>query len=214
MNELIPLDASTDISLVGVKAARLAAIAKSNISIPIGFVVPINMPIVDGLSNTVQAHLNDLDAASIILRISAPDDNTTITSAITDINPDNILDTIKQAQIANFGSAIIIQKHLDAEIWGASYSTNPHTKAKNEIYITSSMFSIADSNPADVLLLHKATGSVIAEQEIPETNLLTEDHIKNIHTTTIEIERIFKQPIRIKFGFDTGKLFIIGVKPL
>lgn len=213
MNELIPLDASTNISLVGVKAARLAQVAKHGLNIPAGFVIPASVNVRDGISNTLLDALSRLGTPAI-LRISAPNDHTTITSALLDINPANIVDTIAKAQAANPNCAIIIQHTLNAEIWGTATSINPETKAKNEIYTASSMLSIADPDPADIILLDKNTGTVLAERQIPDTSILTPDHLENIHTATIEIERIFKLPVRIKFGFDTGKLFILGVKPL
>ncbi|MFV0484814.1 MAG: hypothetical protein ACK5MU_01100 [Candidatus Saccharimonadales bacterium] len=213
MSKLLALNASTDESLVGVKAARLASIAKGNLSIPDGFIIPANVSVKDGISNDLIDALNKLGTPAI-LRISAPNDQTIITSALLDINSNNIVDTVAQAQAANPNCAIIIQKSLNAEIWGTATSINPETKATNEIYTASSMFSIADPDPADIILLDKNTGSVIAERQIPDTSILTSDHLESIHSATIEIERIFKVPVRIKLGFDTGKLYIIGVKPL
>lgn len=214
MSQLIPLETCTDASLVGVKAARLARISHTRFSTPPGFVIPANLHIEDGLSNDIFTSLENLNLEPATLRISAPTDNTTITSALFEINKHSILDTITKSKAANPGSAIIIQKSLNAEIWGTVYSTNPHTGAKNEIYIISSMYSIADPDPTDVFLLDKNTGSIIAEHDQPKDSILTPDHLENIHTSALEIERIFNHPIRIKFGFDTGKLVCLGIKPL
>ncbi|MDR3297817.1 MAG: hypothetical protein LBT19_00320 [Candidatus Nomurabacteria bacterium] len=214
MSNLINLTDSTDVSLVGVKAARLAQLAQSNFIIPKGFVIPASLTIEDGLSNDIQNYLSKLAPNPLILRISAPKDSTTTSAALSEVTPENILNILTHAKSSNPDSALIIQEFLDAEIWGTTLSVNPQTNAKNEIYITSSPYSIADPNPSHILLLDKTTGSILAEHEKPTSSFLTPDHLESLCSSTLEIERIFHQPIRIKFGFDTGILHIIGVKPI
>ncbi|MBP5634608.1 hypothetical protein J6X09_02865 [Candidatus Saccharibacteria bacterium] len=216
MSKVLKIDEGRNPEIVGQLGAYLAAIQTTGARVADGFIVPLEQKLEDGASNDILRAFEQLGIDEVTLRASVnlPDRETEV---IHRVKREYLLDAISymQANAHRRGRmvAIIVQKEVNCEIIGTTYSINPVTFDKREIMIEADLWTDANvlngvSEP-DVVLLNKNTGA-LAEESNDETEIcLTPKQISELYHTMRKVELAFDEPVSIGWGYEHGILYIL-----
>jgi hypothetical protein len=221
MGKLFSLDECTDAKQVGSLGSFLAQVARNDLDVVPGFVLPIDCDLKNGVSNELLRRFDSLKTDKVILRASVPDDYKD-SEVLRDIPRDRFLDSVvymkSNSQRRHEDAAIIIQKMLNAEVTGTIYSINPATRDSGEILIEAEMWMgetvLSGDKDTDMVLIDKRSGALSLESKEEEEICLTTDQIESLHGMIRKIERLCSFPAYVDWAFDRGKLYIIRLGPM
>ena len=221
MSKLLSIDASTDIDRVGALGSYLAILKRKNFNIADGFIIPIGTPLEGGVSNEIMRYFDALHADNVILRSSSIQfdlDGETIR----EVRREALLDAIRymMRNISRRGrrAAIIVQRHIRAEISGTAYSMNPITRDEREVLIEAHLWMnrtvLTGESEPDIILVKKNTGALLLESEEEEEICLTSEQIRRVYNILRKAENISSSNISLDYSFDNNKLYVLRVRPL
>ena len=221
MGRIFTLDASRDVDLVGGAASYLAILARANMPIVDGFVIPMGLSLADGLSNEIMRNFERLNCNRVVLRTS-PRSHELDGEILRDVRGDTLIDAVRylQRNITRRGrqAAIIVQKHLNAEISGVAHSINPVTNRKNEILIESSIWMndtvLGGENEPSFILVNKRTGAMMHESEENAESCLDAHLVEQVYTLLRRVERHAAIPISMDWALNNGHLYILRIRPI
>ena len=221
MGKLLDLDECIDAKKVGSLGSFLAQVARNDLEIVPGFVIPIDCSLKDGVSNELLRYFDRLKADKVILRASVEDDYKDC-EVLRDIPRDRFLDSVIYMKSNSIRrgekAAIIVQKMLDAEVTGTIYSINPATRDSSEILIEAEMWMgetvLSGDKDTDMVLIDKRSGALSLESKEEEEICLDSIQIEKLHNMIRKIERLCSFPAYVDWAFDRGKLYIIRLGPM
>jgi len=220
MGVLLALDSSDDIRTVGRLGAFLAKTVRADIKIARGFVVPINKHVGYGLSNEILRAFDKLEVERVILRAS-PVHGEEETETIEAVERDNLVEAVANLQSSMERrwrpSAIIVQEHLNGELYGQIHSKNIYTGADDEIVIEAKLWAtnsvLGDDYEPEMTILNKRDGTVELESEEGES-LLDADQAQQLYRAVRKVEKAVDAPVSLDWAFVNGVLYILKTRLL
>ena len=221
MGRIFTLDASRDVDLVGGAASYLALLARAKMPIVDGFVIPMGVALENGLSNEIMRNFQRLNCDSVVLRTS-PYSHELDGEILRDVRGEALIDAVRylQRNVVRRGrrAAIIVQKHLNAEISGVAHSITPVTDSETEILIESSLWMndtvLGGINEPTFVLVNKRTGAMIHESDEEAETYLDAHLVEQIYTLLRRVEQHSAIPISMDWALDNGHLYILRVRPI
>ena len=220
MGNLLMLDSSTEVDIVGQLGSYLAKTKRAGLRTARGFVVPINRHVGYGLSNEILREFDKLEIDLAILRAS-PTSNESEVETIVPVERRKLVEAIMYMQ-ANAErrwnpSAIIVQEFLDGELCGCIHSKNPYTGANDEIVLEARLWAndsvLGGEEEDEMIILDKRDGTV--EMESDEEELLLEaDQVQELYRAARKAEKAIGSPVSLDWAFVNGVLYILRTRPL
>jgi phosphoenolpyruvate synthase/pyruvate phosphate dikinase len=220
MSNLLMLDSSDDVKVVGKLGSYLAKTMRAELKIARGFVIPIDKHVGYGLSNEILREYDRLQLDKCVVRTSPIPDNLAGEVRVP-VARDELIDTVisLQADAAKHWQpcAIIVQEYLDGELMGTIYSQNPYTGAHDEVLIETSLWAsnsvLGDDDEPEMILLDKRDGTVSLESDEEQTYLEAEQ-VQTLYRAIRKAEKAISEPISLDWGFVNGVLYILRTRPL
>ena len=146
----------------------------------------------------------------------------------------------KLADCYSVGVAVVIQKMVQSDVSGISFTVHPVTKDKNQMVIeagwglgeaivggkitpdtyiiSKSDFAILDINIGQQEMMIIRSGAGVKEVDVPKAKQskqkLSEKQIKDIAKICIQIEKHYKFPQDIEWALEKGKFYITQSRPI
>ena len=220
MGNLLMLDSSENIKVVGQLGSFLAKTQRAGLKTARGFLVPIDKRVGYGLSNEILREFDKLKIKQAILRASPIPDKDEV-ETIAPVGREKLVETVLYMQ-ANaerrwMPSAIIIQEFLDGELCGSIHSQNPYTEAHDEIVIEVRLWAnnsiLGDDEESEMVILDKRDGTIELESNEDET-LLEAEQAQELYRAIRKAEKAIGLPVSLDWAFVNGVLYILRTRPL
>jgi len=140
----------------------------------------------------------------------------------------------------NISVAVVIQKMVNSEVAGVTFTVHPVTKNKDQMIIEAcyglgeslvqgiitpdsyvvekSTLNIVDINVNEqekqMVRGEKETKTIELPQELKEKQKLLEDQIKELARICIDIEKHYKTPMDIEWALENSKFYIVQARPI
>ena len=221
MGNLLMLDTSDDVRVVGQLGSYLAKTKRAGIKIASGFAVPLGKHVGYGLSNEILREFDKMDCKKLILRASPITDSGS-TETIAPVGRDELVSTVsymqKNAEQRWNPSAIIVQEFLDGELCGRIHSHNPYTDEHDQIIIEAKLWAnnsvlSDDEDEAEMILIDKLNGAITLESDEDEL-MLEPSQVQQLYRTVRKVEKTIGAPVSLDWGFVNGVLYILKTRPL
>jgi len=221
MGRILTLEDSHDSERVGALCAYLAILARANIPVVPGFVIPIGESLENGLSNEILRHFEELRCESAVLRTSSVlhdlDGET-----LRDVKREALIDAVRYLQnnVLRRGrrAAILVQHNLEAELSGTAHTANPVTQNEDEYLIEAHLWMndtvLGGASEPDIIIVNRRTGALVSEMEDEGETLLAPRQIEELFTTLRKIEKRSAIPLSVDWAFNNQKLYILRVRPI
>lgn len=216
------------------------------------------------IRDAIKQEFKKLDAGYVAVRSSATAEDSSIASwageletylNVTDVN---LFDSVKKCwaslftprailyrfekglQEENVSVAVVIQKMIQSEVSGITFTVHPITEDRNQLVVESGwglgeaivggqitpdtyIFDKTNEDIIDVnvseqnmMIVREANGikevSVAAKKKAEQK--LTNEQIKEISKICIQIEKHYKKPQDIEWGLENGKFYILQSRPI
>ncbi|MCQ2570984.1 MAG: hypothetical protein MJ154_01925 [Candidatus Saccharibacteria bacterium] len=222
MGNLLMLDSSDDIKVVGQLGSLLVKTKRAGLNMARGFIVPIDKHVGYGLSNEILREFDKLEVSKVVLRAS-PVPNTSEVETLAPIERDKLIETITYMQTNAERrwnpSAIVVQEFLDGEFCGKIHSCNPYTEAEDEIVIearlwaNNSVLDDTDDDENEMIIVDKRDGSIELESE-EEESMLDADQAQQLYRAVRKAEKAIGAPVSLDWAFVNGVLYILRTRLL
>lgn len=221
MGRILTLEDSRDPEKVGTLCAYLAILARANIPVVPGFVIPIGEALENGLSNEILRYFEELRCESAVLRTS-PFSHDLDGETLRDVKREALIDAVRYLKnnVLRRGrrAAILIQRNLEAELSGTAHTINPVTRNTGEYLIESHLWMnetvLGGASEPDIIIVNRRTGALVSEMEDEEETLLDAGQIEELFTILRKIEKHSAIPLSVDWAFDNQRLYILRVRPI
>jgi len=137
--------------------------------------------------------------------------------------------------------AVVVQHMVAADKAGVMFTVNPITKDRDTCMIEGSWglgeavvsgvvtpdnYSVdkkgklleAYISEKEIMIVRKAEGSGVEEQEVPEdkreAQVLSENELRNLAALAVELENYFGAPQDVEWAIEKGKLYLLQSRPI
>lgn len=233
-----------DVQNVGGKGASLGEMFNARLPVPPGFVIATeayNKPLTPALEKEIFNAFEHLKTKKVAVRSSAIAEDSKTSSwagqleSYLNIAKENLIKNIKKcwssikseralayANERNLSEeqltvAVVVQKMIDSEVSGVTFTANPITNNLNEIMIESGFglgeLVVGGMITPDNFIVNKKTLK-IKNKTIQNKSSLSDWQIKKLAKLSLQIEKLFKSPQDIEWALEKNKFYILQSRPI
>lgn len=233
---ILPLSQSSNVKLVGGKAAALQKLISAGFNVPRGFVVTASVS--DDLRSVLK-EFDRLGVKKVAVRSSAVSEDGANDAwagqldTFLEVTRDQLIDMVKACfESANSDRArayakqkgvdagqvaVIIQVMVQAEVGGVAFSVHPVTNNKNQMVIEAvsglGEKLVSGSVTPDTYVIDKASGK-ITEKHLSGAQNLSAKYLSELNKTVVSIEKLFNFPVDVEWAFFKSQLYILQSRPI
>ena len=233
-----------DVKEVGGKGASLGEMFNGGISVPPGFVITTyayNKPLTTRIENEIFNAFEKLKTKKVAVRSSAIAEDSKISSwagqleSYLNVTRENLIENIRKcwnsikservlayAYSKNLSKdqltvAVVVQKMVNSQVSGVTFTANPITNNLSEIMIESG-FGLGELVVGGMITPDNFTVDIktlkIKSKTIQKKPSLSDKQIKELTNLCLEIQKLFGSPQDIEWAMSKGKFYILQSRPI
>lgn len=222
MGKLYLIGQNLDTAVVGALGAYLGRLARANMRIVNGFIIPVDEEIQFGLSSEILRLFDHFDNKNATIRSSSVNPDIFSNETIRNVSRNNLVNTIDYLQKNSIrrgeNAAVVVQEDINAECSGTVHSYNPVTLDSGEVLIEANLWMnntvLTGESDTDMILVNKNTGALNLESEEEDEICLTPGQISQLYNMVRKVEKLLNEAISVDWAFDNGILYILNARPI